>query len=264
MKDLILKSFNGLAKSKSYGNKTLQQNIENADSAISKMQYTERIWDRSRSQWMLKFLACSNADGWLRIRQVGAEMHSRKMALNSAKFTYLKNLAKVKIKKEEITEEENDNKRLLLEVEVAEMESESAELMVKVEGALKEIETLGQLHDQLKETLGDITEEEFEKAQTKSHIKRAVMQAIWDVKDRGVIGIGNMEYIEQSGLSSSAIQREIVAFIEEESKSGVGDTSMLHRFLDAIANKYEVAVIQQANWLGFDPNSNMNFSYQDK
>ena len=90
------------------------------------------------------------------------------------------------------------------------------------------------------------------------------MQAIRDVKERGVIGIGNMEYIEQSGLSSSAIQREILAFIEQESKSGIGDTSFLHKFLDAIAEKYEVAVVQQAEWLGFDPNSNMKFTYQDK
>ena len=262
MTDLILKSFNGVAQHKSYGGKTLQQNLESAQVAIDKVQYTERIWDRSRSQWMLKFLTCSNADGWLRLRQISAEMSKKRMALSEAKFNYMKKLTEAKIKREDMLEEDNENKKLLLEIEAAEKESHAAETLVKVEGALKEVETLAQMHDELKERLGDITEEEFEKYQTKAHIKRAVMQSVRDVKEKGSIGIGNAEYLEQSGISTSAMQKEILAFIEQESKSGIGDTSMLHQFLDAIANKYEGAVIQQAEWLGFDPNTNMDLTYE--
>jgi hypothetical protein len=157
--------------------------------------------------------------------------------------------------------EESENKKLLLEIEAAEFESQAAETLIKVEGALKEVETLAQMHDELKEKLGDINEEEFEKAQTKAHIKRAVMQAVREVKECGKIKCGNAEYLEQSGLSTSAIYGEILAFIEKESRSGIGDTSMLHQFLDAIADKYEGAAIQQAEWLGFDPNANMNLTY---
>jgi hypothetical protein len=262
MTDLILKSFNGVATHKSYGGKTLQQNLENAEKAIAKVQYTERIWDRSRSQWMLKFLTCSNADGWLRIRQISAEMHNKRMALSSAKFGYMKALTEAKIKRDEMLEENNENKRLLLEIEAAEKEHDSAEILVKVEGALKEVETLGQMHDQLKERLGDITEEEFEKAQTKAHIKRALMQSIREVKECGKIKCGNAEYLEQSGLSTTAILKDIFIFLEEESQAGVEDTSMLHRFLEETASKYEGAVIQQAEWLGFDPNANLNLTYE--
>ena len=263
MTDLILKSFNEVALRKSYGGKTLQENLANADVAIDKVKYTERIWDRSRSQWMLKFLTCSNADGWLRLRQVSAEMNRKRMALSEAKFGYMKKLTEAKIKREEMIEEENVNKRLLLEIEASENESNAAETLIKVEGALKEIETLGELHDALKERLGgDITEEQFEKAQTKAHIKRAVMQSVREVKESGRIKAGNAEYMEQSGLSTSAIQKEILAFIKHESESNIGDTSLLHKFLDAIADKYEGAAIQQAEWLGFDPNANMNLTYE--
>ena len=261
MTDLILKSFNGVAQHKSYGGKTLQQNLENAEKAIAKVQYTERIWDRSRSQWMLKFLTCSNADGWLRLRQISAEMNRKRMALQEAKFSYMKKLTEAKIKRDDMLEEENENKKLLLEIEATEFESQATETLVKVEGALKEIETFGKLHDQLKERLGDITEEEFEKAQSKSHIKRAVMQAVREVKMVGKIQTGNAEYLEQAGLSTSAIFKEILAFIEQESKSGIGDTSLLHKFLDAIADKYENATIQQAEWLGFDPAPDENLTY---
>ena len=262
MTDLILKSFNGVAQHKSYGGKTLQENLESADRAIQKVSYTERIWDKSRSQWMLKFIACGNADGWLRIRQVSAEMNRKRLALQEAKFGYMKKLTKAKIKRDEMLEEENENKALLLEIEAAEFESQAAETLIKVEGALKEIETLAQMHDELKEKVGDITEEEFEKAQTKAHIKRAVMQAVREVKECGKIKCGNAEYLEQAGLSTSAIYGEILSFIEKESRSGIGDTSMLHKFLDAIADKYEGAAVQQAEWLGFDPNANIDFTYK--
>ena len=263
MSNLILKSLNGISTQKSYGGKTFLANLENAEKAIEKVQYTERIWDRSRSQHMLKFLTCSNADGWLRMRQISAEMNRKRMAMSEAKFGYMKKLAEIKIKRAEMLKEEDENKKLLLEIESAELESQVKDGLVKMEGAMKEVETLAQMHDQLKEKLGDITEEEFEKAQVQAHIKRAVMQAVRDVKECGKIKAGNAEYLEQSGLSTSAIYREILAFIEQESKSGIGDTSMLHRFLDAIAEKYQGAINQQAEWLGFDANMNMNFTYQD-
>ena len=110
MNDLVLKNFNGITEHKSYGGKTLQQNLDNAELAIAKVQYTERIWDRSRSQWMLKYLTCSNADGWLRLRQISAEMNRKRMALSEAKFGYMKKLTEAKIKRDEMLEEENENK----------------------------------------------------------------------------------------------------------------------------------------------------------
>ena len=115
---------------------------------------------------------------------------------------------------------------------------------------------------ELKEKLGDINEEEFEKAQTKSHIKRAVMQSIREVKECGKIKCGNAEYLEQSGLCTTAILRDIFDFLKEEEQSNITDTSMLHQFLDKTADKYEYAVIQQAKWLGFNPNADKNLTYE--
>ena len=84
----------------SYGNKTLIENIENAEKAIAKVQYTERIWDRSRSQFMLKHLTCSQADGWMRLRQVSAEMAKKRVAFNLAKHNYMEKIIRAKIKKQ--------------------------------------------------------------------------------------------------------------------------------------------------------------------
>ena len=105
-------------------------------------------------------------------------------------------------------------------------------------------------------------EDKFEKAQTKAHIKRAVSQAIREVKEVGKIKCGNAEYLEQSGLSTTAVLKDIFIFLEEESEAGVEDTSMLHIFLEKMVNKYEGVVIQQAEWLGFDPHADKNLTFE--
>ena len=263
MTELILKSFNGLAQQKSYGGNSLEVNLENAQKAIEKVQYTAKIWDRSRSQYMIKFLTCSNSDGWLRMRQIGAEMDRKRMALSEAKYGYMKNLTKAKIKREEkLAGDLSENQKLLLEIEAAQFEATARETMVKFEGALKEVETLAKMHDELKERLGDITEEEFEKAQAKSHIKRAVNQAVREVKQDGKIHCGNAEYLEQSGLCTTAILKDIFIFLEKESQAGVGHNGMLHKFLDETADKYGDFYILQADWLGFDPHSDKSLTYE--
>ena len=263
--DLIIKTFgngNGaVSKYQSYGNKSLVQNLQNAEVAVKKVQYTERIWDRSRSQFMLKHLTCSQADGWTRLRQVSAEMSRKRQALNEAKFGYMEAVAKSKIKRAKLKEEDDTLKKELLEIQAAKMESQNAELLVKVEGALKEIETLAEMHDQLKEILGEVTEEEFEKAQVQSHIKRAMTQSIREIRERGQIGCGNQEYLEQVGVCVSSAKREILIYLEQEKTTGVQDTSLLHAFVNDFAERYEPVAKQQADFLGFSADANNLLTY---
>ena len=263
-KDLVVNTFKNdslATKYESYGGKSLVQNLQNAELAVNKVKYTERIWDRSRSQFMLKHLTCTQADDWTRLRQVSAEMASKRMALNEAKFGYMEAVTKTKIKRQKIEQEDDPLKRELLEIQVARMESGNAELLVKVEGALKEIETLGQMHDQLKDIIGDVSEEEFEKAQVLSHIKRAMTQAIREVRERGTIGCGNQEYLEQVGVSVTNAHKEIREFLAQEASTGVANTSLLHSFVNDFADRHEVVAIQQADFLGFSLDANKLLTY---
>jgi len=246
-------------ESKSYGGNSLATNIENAELAIANVQYTERIWDRSRSQWMLKHLTCSQADGWLRLRQIGAEMSRKRMALNEAKFGYLKKKMKIGVKREEMDKASPANYRLL-EVEIMELESQMQEVMVKVEGALKEVQTLSGMHDSLKEHLGEISEEEFEKAQTKGHIKRAMQQSIREVRECGRIKTGNQEYLEQSGVCVTHAFGLITDYLEQEKKAK--NTTLLHSFLDAVAEELEPVADLQLEIFGFDKDTDLSLTYK--
>lgn len=262
--DLIKRSFGALVDHKSYGGKSLVENIQNAQVAIDKVQYTERIWDRSRSQYMIKNLTCSQADDWTRLRQISAEMCRKRQALSEAKFGYMETQIKIKMKLQKMEEEIDPLKKSLLEVQAAKMQSQGDEVLVKVEGALKEIETLGKMHDELKDRMGDITEEEFEKGQVKSHIKRAMTQSIREVRENGIIKCGNQEYLEQVGVCVSSAKREIDIFLVQEKSSGVSNTSLLHSFVDDFAERYEPVAKQQADYLGFDEHADGDITFTPK
>ena len=251
IKDLFLET-------KSYGGNSLAVNIDNAETAIAKVQYTERIWDRSRSQWMLKHLTCSQADGWMRLRQIGAEMCRKRQALNESKFGYLKKQAQAEIKREEAKNEFGAKARLL-EIEAQELESQMQEVMVKVEGALKEVQTLSDMHDSLKEHLGEINEEEFEKAQTRGHIKRAMQQAIREVRECGRIRTGNQEYLEQSGVCVTHAFNLITDYLEQEKEAT--NTTLLYSFLDSVAEELEPVADLQLEIFGFDKEINLSLTF---
>jgi len=247
----------------SFGGNSLQVNIEKAEQSIAKVQYTERIWNKSRSQFMLKHLTCSQADGWLRLRQISAEMTNKRLALNEAKFNYLKKQAKAEVKREDAKNSSSATAQLL-EIEAQELESQMSEMMVKVEGALKEVQTLSQMHDSLKEQLGEVSEAEFEQAQTVGHIKRALQQATREVRECGRIKTGNQEYLEQCGVSVTYAFKRIGEYLKQEDKSGVANTSMLYDFLDKTANELEPVAKQQAELLGFDSEPDLQLTWRQE
>lgn len=259
--DIVLRKLNGVGKIESYGGNTLATNLEKVEQAISKVSYTEKIFDRNRSQFMLKHLTCSNDDDWTRIRQISAEMWSKRTALTEAKFGYLEAITEAKIKREEMLTEKG-SKADLLEIKACRLENTAKEAIPKIEGAMKEIETLAQMHDSLKERLGEITEENFEKAQTRAHIKRALAQSIREVRECGTIRNGNQEYLEQIGVSATSALREILNYLKFEETSKELSTVTLHKFIEDFAKKYDGVNVQQAEHLGFDPNANNDLTHR--
>jgi len=166
---------------------------------------------------------------------------------------------KIGVKREEMDDASPANYRLL-EVEIMELESQMQEVMVKVEGALKEVQTLSGMHDSLKEHLGEISEEEFEKAQTKGHIKRAMQQSIREVRECGRIKTGNQEYLEQSGVCVTHAFGLITDYLEQEKNAK--NTTLLHSFLDAVAEELEPVADLQLEIFGFDKDTDLSLTYK--
>jgi len=253
-------SFNGASKMLSYGGKTFGHNLEEAKKAIEKVKPLERIFDRSRSQFTLKTLTCSNADDWLRLRQISAEMHRKRTTLIEVQFGYMEKQVEIKILERDL-KDKDDLEGDLAKIQIARLKSQSGEILIKVEGAMKEVQTLAQMHDSLVERMGDITEEAFEKAQVKSHIKRAMVQSIRDVRSNGMISIGDQEYLEQCGVCVTTAFKEIKMFLQGEDKANSSNTSLLHVFIEDFASRYEGVITQQAEWLGFQREPDLGFTW---
>ena len=186
-----------LAEVKSFGGLTIAENAKKVDLAIANVAETERIWNRSHSQWTWRHINLSYAAPMKNLRQVSAEMTRKREALEEAKWNYLKNEIKLKQKEERLAKEKDPLKSQLIEIDIAQLKSGMANGMKYVEGAMKDVLTLSNLYDDLKDKFSDYTEEDFEKEEARSHLKRSMVQCLRDVRQSGRITKGEQEYLEQ-------------------------------------------------------------------
>ena len=235
----IAEAFNtsNLANVKSFGNLTLAENAKKVDLAIANVAETERIWNRSHSQWTWRHINLSYAAPMKNLRQVSAEMTRKREALEEAKWNYLKNEIKLKQKEQRLEKEKDDLKKQLLEIDIAQLKSGMANGMKYVEGAMKDVLTLSNLYDDLKENFKDYTEEDFEKEETKSHLKRSLVQCLRDVRQSGRITKGEQEYLEQIGVNPGKIHLDMTAFLEYEQKIDDYTVTPMYEFLEAMCDK---------------------------
>lgn len=245
----------------SYGGRELGENIERANKEIARLSYLGRVWDRSRSQYTLKHLTCGNPHPWLRMRQISAELENRSIAIEGAKHAYMKAVIAAKMARSKAETCEDPLRQELLLVIASEKDSNARNILIKLEGSLKEISTLAQMHDKLREQVGDVTEAEFEKAQVKSHLSRVFQQAAWDVRSTGHIGAGNQEYFEQIGVSVAAAEKDVIDFVNAERQDRPDTTNMLHAWMYEMAEKYAKVANEKAAWLGFDADADLSLTY---
>jgi hypothetical protein len=246
-----------VAKTESFGGKSLAQNAEKVDLAIANTKDLQNIWNRSHTQWMWKHLNLSYLDPHKNMRQIAAEIARKRQALNEAKWNQIK--TEVKIRK--IEEQLSDSTTLDywtevdLKVRLAEYQEKLAEGMSYVEGAMKDILALDNLFEQLKNKTKEFSELEIEKAESKAHIKRSVTQCIRDVRQSGSISKGEQEYLEQIGVNPMKMMNKIREYVQHEAAQQSWDVSGLHDFVDQVANELiDVCKVDQIrlSLMGFD------------
>jgi len=230
-------SATNLAEVKSFGGLTLAENAKKVDLAIANVAETERIWNRSHSQWTWRHINLSYAAPMKNLRQVSAEMTRKREALEEAKWNYMKNEIKLKQKEDRLAKEKDSLKAQLLEIDIAQLKSGMANGMKYVEGAMKDVLTLSNLYDDLKEKYSDYNEEDFEKEEARSHLKRSLVQCLRDVRQSGRITKGEQEYLEQIGVNPGKITLDMLAFLDYEQKIDDYTVRPMYEFLDDMCVK---------------------------
>lgn len=224
-----------IQKSDSFGNKSLQENAFEVDKALENMSDIQEIWNHSHSQWMWKHLNLSHYSPYSNMRQIAAEVSSRKAALNDAKWSYIDNEVKAQKIQEQLNVENLDYwKEVELKVELAKIKESMSNGLKYIEGAMKDVLTLNSLFEQLKNKLGCFSEYDIEKEELRSNLKRSISQCIRDVRELGSITKGEQEYLEQIGVNPSKMQSLLRAYVNDEGKINSWDVSILHGFIDSV------------------------------
>lgn len=274
----------------SYGGRSLVENMERVDKAIEKSYELGKIYGRNHSEWTRRHINLDNYDPWFNLRQVSAELSSRRNALQEAKWRHVDNQIKMKDYKTklELAEEElvelqrelsnasvtdsgfvNQSTRtprqikvdinrvetrmLKYQAEIAQIDEGLMQGMSHIEGAMKECEILSDLYDQIKQQLHDFNEADWERHQARAHLREAIAQSMRDVRQYGIITKGEQELLEQIGVNPGTIQKHLQEFAAAERESDNASVAELKAFIENLAEELLPLADEKSRMFGFSP-----------
>lgn len=293
-----------LAELKSFGGKSLVHNMIKVDKAIAETRELSQVYNRNHSAWTRTYINLDNYDPWFNMRQVSAEISSRRAALTETKWRHIENEIEIKrlmiklqkyenyfreLDKNEDGLVENTNPividieegvevvinpdRQLADLDAYKIRTEISKLqegmlngMSHIEGAMKEILILADLYEQLQGELNNFNESDYEKHNARAHLRQALAQSLRDVRAGGSISKGEQRFLEQIGVNPSRIQKELQEFIEMEKDADDMSITLLKTFIDTTADKIieSGVIIQKAKLFGLNPEMNEDHMYLDK
>ena len=203
------------------------------------------------------------------MRQISAEISRKKGALNEAKWKHVQNEVKIKKIEEELSKPELLDywREVDLKIKLAQLQEGLAEGSTHIEGAMKDILALNELFEQLKSKVSNFSEEDVEKEETKTHLKRSIVQCIRDIRQGGSITKGEQEYLEQIGVNPMKMQNILREYVKSEAASNSWDVSGLYEFVDGVveelAERHQVDKVRM-NLQGFESEAIGNITYDNK
>ena len=258
-----------LAVKESFGGVTFKDNSEKVDVAIQNTNELHNIWNHSHTQWMWKHLNLSWHAPLKNMRQISAEISRKKGALNEAKWKHVQNEVKIKKIEEELSKPELLDywREVDLKIKLAQLQEGLAEGSTHIEGAMKDILALNELFEQLKSKVSSFSEEDVEKEETKTHLKRSIVQCIRDIRQGGSITKGEQEYLEQIGVNPMKMQNILREYVKSEAAADTWDVSGLYEFVDGVveelAERHQVDKVRM-NLQGFESEAIGNITYDNK
>jgi hypothetical protein len=102
---------------------------------------------------------------------------------------------------------------------------------------MKDVITLSALYDELKAPYENYTEEDFEREEAKSHLKRSLSQSLRDIRQSGRITKGEQEYLEQIGVNPGKIEADMLEYLQFEKTGADYSVTAMYEFLDFMCVK---------------------------
>ncbi len=200
---------------------------------------------KSHSQFMSVTLDVTAITPIRSIKHTLAEIDRTKSALQEAYIGLRKKQNELKKKERDLEASTDPLDRELLEIEILELNSHLEGTQNHVNGALRKMNFMVNQHAQLLEAVGknEITEEDYEKEESRYHIMTCMKQALNAARSRsGTIDEGNLIYLFDLGINAAQAQAEVFAYLNMENQLISNGTAPTHemtvRWLEACADKW--------------------------
>ena len=291
-----------LGQLKSFGGNSLAENMDRVDKAIANTRELSNVYNRNHTEWTRRHINMEYYDPWMNMRQVSAEMSSRRQALDEAKYRQLENEVLIRREQRKLTRLQDkqmqiDKEGLVLgdeedeyldidldimdiQIEISKMQEGIMNGMSYIEGAMKEVLILEDLYEQLKNQISDFSEVEWEANNARAHLRMAISQSLRDVRERGCISKGEQRLLEQIGVNPGVIERELQEFVSKFERGNVVDdrgcatqvdlsamdmsVNTLREFIESTAEKLIPATNIKSEMFGFNPEPKTDYMYTDK
>jgi len=240
--------------------KEYKQMLTNINTSLPAIKKSSSNFYKSHSQFMGVMLDVTAITPIRSVKHTLAELDKTRMALEEAQLKMMKKDIELRQKEHKLkTDLEMDEfEKELLETEILEVKVNMNNIQNSVSGAIRKMNFFTNQYKSILKKLGkdDITEEEYEKEESRYHVMTCLKQALNAARARGgVIDEGNLIYLFDMGINSAQAQAEIYAYLEMENKlmkEGKAPThEMTMQWLEACADKFSGEAEKFAERRGF-------------
>jgi hypothetical protein len=255
-KDLVIQKLSNSPLVK----KEYKQMLTNINASLPAIKQSSSNFYKSHSQFMGVMLDVTAITPIRSVKHTLAELDKTRMALEEAQLKMMKKDIELRQKEKKMADGDykDEFERELLDTEILEIKVNMNNIQNSVSGAIRKMNFFTNQYKSILKKLGkdDITEEEYEKEESRYHVMTCMKQALNAARARGgVIDEGNLIYLFDMGINSAQAQAEIYAYLEMENKlmkEGKAPThEMTMVWLEACADKFSGDAEKFAERRGF-------------
>ena len=240
--------------------KEYKQMLTNINTSLPAIKKSSSNFYKSHSQFMGVMLDVTAITPIRSVKHTLAELDKTRMALEEAQLKMMKKDIELRQKEKKLADGEYKDQfeRELLETEILEVKVNMNNIQNSVSGAIRKMNFFTNQYKSILKKLGkdDITEEEYEKEESRYHVMTCLKQALNAARARGgVIDEGNLIYLFDMGINSAQAQAEIYAYLKMENTLMDQGNSPTHEmtmtWLEACADKFSGDAEKFAERRGF-------------
>lgn len=234
--------------------------LEHINSTLPAIKRDSQNFYKSASQFKNVTLDVTDMTSMSSAKHILAVLDQTRQALEEAHISLRKKQIEGRRKKEEFDNAPEGHAKDLLEIEIIELATQMTNSENYVKGAIRKMSFFTTQYEAILAKMGvdEITEEAYEKDESRYHVMTAMKQALNAARTRGgMIDEGNHIYLFDMGINGAVAQAEVLAYLNAEQELLSQGTEPTHqltiKWLEACADKFESAGTKYAESRGFIP-----------